>query len=684
MALVVTCKIKVDGQLLEPQWASKLARVTVEQRLEAADRFELSFGEGGMELFDSELFKSGTKVEVEVTAESAAPLIKGEVIAATPEFVSGKPTTLRVEGFDSAFRLSRQKRRRTFLDMTAGDIVRKIASDAGLRADTETGDKFEYLYQDNVSDMEFLVSLARRHRFEVIADDKTIRFRPPDERSDADTSFKWGEDLLQFTPKMTAARQPSQVIVRGWDPVSKKEAEGRAGVGQEEAAVGKGKRAGDVVKEGFGDAPMLVTDGQVRSAQEAEVAAKRLLSQLAMDFLQADATVPGNSAVKPGRLVEINGVGEQYEGGYYVTQVEHKLSPRGFVTRFWAKRNALHKAEPKEVKPAEVATETKDHWLEAKFVDADDNPIAMGAYVLKAPDGTEFTGEVGDDGVLHHDGLVSGDCQIAFKSPTELRWAKNPVIEGEEAILTGAVPVGVGESVTVDLFQLLREKDEQKLDSVSATVGEDERFEAKWTPPGADKVSGWTEFIACASVGDRWVNSPVLFAHPCTLRNARWSAKEARAGEKVELSADAVGFPDDTEVQISVWDYDSGSEDDKVVDLPPAKTKGEKVRTTWVVEHYEDTDAEGGHPASPEFYVVLESNVAGKDYKARSGMMTLLDWVRIEMKDPDGAPYAYEPYKLHLPDGRVREGKLDADGKALERGIPPGNVRVEFPRLSEE
>jgi hypothetical protein len=318
-----------------------------------------------------------------------------------------------------------------------------------------------------------------------------------------------------------------------------------------------------------------------------------------------------------------------------------------------------------------------------KFLDADDNAIAMGAYVLKAPDGTEFTGDVGDDGVLHHDGIESGDCQIAFKAPTGLQWTKNPVIEGEEAILTGHVPAGAGESVTVEMFQYLREKDEQKLESLSATVGDDEKFEVKWTPPGADETDGWTEFIACASVGDRWTNSPVLFAHPCVLRNARWSAKEARAGARVELSADAIGFPDDTEVQLSVWDYDSDGEDEKVADLPPAKTKGEKVRSTWVVEHFEDTDAEG-RPVTPEFYFVLEASAGGKDYKARSGMMALLDWVRIEMKDPDGEPYAYEPYKLHLPDGNVREGKLDAEGKALERGIPPGNVRVEFPRLSEE
>jgi uncharacterized protein (DUF2345 family) len=44
-------------------------------------------------------------------------------------------------------------------------------------------------------------------------------------------------------------------------------------------------------------------------------------------------------------------------------------------------------------------------------------------------------------------------------------------------------------------------------------------------------------------------------------------------------------------------------------------------------------------------------------------------------------PIPNENYKLILPDGSVRNGKLDDKGKALEKDIPPGKCIVEFPDL---
>jgi len=59
-------------------------------------------------------------------------------------------------------------------------------------------------------------------------------------------------------------------------------------------------------------------------------------------------------------------------------------------------------------------------------------------------------------------------------------------------------------------------------------------------------------------------------------------------------------------------------------------------------------------------------------------------WIEIELVGMDGSPIPDEAYRLALPTGEVREGRLDEDGRARVEGIDPGTCRVTFPALDEE
>ena len=56
----------------------------------------------------------------------------------------------------------------------------------------------------------------------------------------------------------------------------------------------------------------------------------------------------------------------------------------------------------------------------------------------------------------------------------------------------------------------------------------------------------------------------------------------------------------------------------------------------------------------------------------------------IELLDNDGNPIPDQEFRLTLPDGRVIEGKLDADGRAGVDGVIPGEGKLEFPNLEED
>jgi hypothetical protein len=56
-------------------------------------------------------------------------------------------------------------------------------------------------------------------------------------------------------------------------------------------------------------------------------------------------------------------------------------------------------------------------------------------------------------------------------------------------------------------------------------------------------------------------------------------------------------------------------------------------------------------------------------------------WVEFELVDSEGEPLAGVGYKLTLPDGSTREGKVDARGRVRVEGIEPGECVVTFPEL---
>ena len=177
---------------------------------------------------------------------------------------------------------------------------------------------------------------------------------------------------------------------------------------------------------------------------------------------------------------------------------------------------------------------------------------------------------------------------------------------------------------------------------------------------------------------------------PITVTNMKWSAKEARRGEIVTLSADVRGASDETEVAITIYEFDRDSIHDKIAELK-AVVKGQQIKLDWEYQYHEDTDeiptdAEmkkyGRSYNPPEYFftVTLENHEFGKK-KQDSGILEFKDWVEIELVDGSGSSMKDEDYVLHLADGTERKGKLDQNGHGRENDVPPGEAELEFPNL---
>ncbi len=173
----------------------------------------------------------------------------------------------------------------------------------------------------------------------------------------------------------------------------------------------------------------------------------------------------------------------------------------------------------------------------------------------------------------------------------------------------------------------------------------------------------------------------------CTLKlfsitNVKWSRNSAKVGDTVKLSADVDGYENGTTAVLEIWEKDIDGADDFIAKIETS-IKGNKVEAEWKYEYVEDTDEtsledEKKGYSSPEYYFIVKV----EEGHARSDLLKYKDWVEIKLKDEEGKPIGKVKYKLILPDGEIKKGTLDSDGKLKLEDIPPGKVKIEFEKGS--
>jgi hypothetical protein len=178
---------------------------------------------------------------------------------------------------------------------------------------------------------------------------------------------------------------------------------------------------------------------------------------------------------------------------------------------------------------------------------------------------------------------------------------------------------------------------------------------------------------------------------PVEVANLKWSAKEARRGDALTLSADVAGVRDGTEATVTIYEYDRDGLNDKIVELP-AEVKSEKIEVGWEYEYFEDTDEipteremreYGKSYNPPEYFFTVRIGDVEYGRKQESGLLLFKDWIEVELCDGKGSPVADIDYILRLPDGTEKRGRLDGGGRARVEDVPPGTYRIVFPDLKE-
>jgi len=338
--------VKVNGANLSQEALADVRAVTVEEDLDALSMFSLELYNWDDERLqvswsDSKLFAVGGAVEIWLGwIDDLHKVMDAEITSLEPAFTAGQPPMLTVRGYDHRHRLARGRRTQTFLQMKDSAIAAMVARGAGLRAVVKDSKvTLPYVLQSNQTDLEFLRQRADLIGWEVFVRDKALYFQPPGYGAQAAVRLAIGEDVTEFTPRLSALGQEGQVNVRGWNVKQKQAIVATARGGMEAAMAPTSGLA--AANRAFGRAASSVVDEPVRSKAEADQMALGRLRERALAYVQGTAACDGRPQLRAGTVVDIDGAGQNFSGRYYVTSVTHTLSQeQGYRTSLTVRRNA--------------------------------------------------------------------------------------------------------------------------------------------------------------------------------------------------------------------------------------------------------------------------------------------------------------------------------------------------------
>ena len=324
---LVTYKVIIEGEALSKKYQVKQIVVDKEVNRIPSAVIVLLDGDAAQqdfELSNEDLFIPGKKIEITAGYHSdEAVIFKGIVIKHSLK-IRTNSSLLTVECRDDFVKLTVGRKSNYYYESSDSDISETIIDRYGLEKEIEpTNHIHKELVQYNASDWDFIISRAQANGKLCFVDDGKITIQKPDLTQEVVETISYGATLLDFDAEIDARNQVSQVTAYGWNPADQEVLKIEANdpevhlngnlspsdlastIGLENLELRHGGLSSTVVLQDWSDA-------------------KFLFQQLAK--IRGRVKFQGIPSVKPGTLLNIEGVGNRFNGKVYVTGIRHQIA----------------------------------------------------------------------------------------------------------------------------------------------------------------------------------------------------------------------------------------------------------------------------------------------------------------------------------------------------------------------
>ncbi len=315
-----------------------LISITITHEVNRIPTAKLVFADGDVskQSFDAsnlDTFAPGAEIEIQCGYHSQEePLFKGLVIRHGLKSKSEGSSFLTVVCKDLAVKMTIGHNSQYFNDTKDSDVLEELIKKHGLTADVEaTSEKFESIVQYQSTDWDFLLMRAELAGMLVFVEAGTVTLKKPDPAQAAKQAFIYGATILDFEAELDAERQYQATSTAGWDQSSQKlvKVEGADPGFPEQGNVTASDLASVVAPKDFHlHHTGKITEGELQSWSDSLMARSRLAK------IRGRMTSQGFAGIAVGDVVELQDVGERFNGNAYVSAIRHDITQGNWISHY--------------------------------------------------------------------------------------------------------------------------------------------------------------------------------------------------------------------------------------------------------------------------------------------------------------------------------------------------------------
>jgi hypothetical protein len=363
--------MQIGGANLPAGLRGSISSVTWTTGLEGSDSVEVTCANPNLQWLDNPILAVDQPFNLSV-GYAPDPLEKvfvGEITGVEPSFPSGGMPTIRVTAHDFLQRLTHGKVDRAFyiqipesvtiplpdpavaaivsgsnllipgLDPVGGALSTLMTLASYIAAPDEPQKWVRK--QQATSDFDFLTSIAKENGWEMYIDHTAepkgyvLRFQFIVQDYSPSVTLEWGSSLMDFTPRLTTVGDVFGISARVWVASLQMEFVIVVSWDYDRAAFNL------MIYPGLGDLNTLLGEKASKTISIKPTGFGNSMREILSDLLPrlnnrltGTGNTIGNPAIKPGRVINLIGLGGQFSGLYRITSATHTFDGSGYKTSF--------------------------------------------------------------------------------------------------------------------------------------------------------------------------------------------------------------------------------------------------------------------------------------------------------------------------------------------------------------
>ncbi|MFA4902808.1 MAG: hypothetical protein WC600_08685 [Desulfobaccales bacterium] len=397
-------KVVINNLPIPSELRASISSVTFQSSLDAADRVELTLVNENLRWLDHPLLVMDKSLVLSMgyAPDPLTQLFAGEIVSQNASFPASGTPTLTVAAQDRRLRLQRGRKARWFAIPVGSygnrpipdvGVLGMVSLEHGLLPVTDPigaalavllGGAATYAAWDDAeetqkiirkqaseSDFDFLRRIAAENGWEMMIDHSgefsgyKLRFMSPLDHLSPDVTLRYGQSLIDFSPRLSNVGQIAGISATIWLSSIKTEftinvsynwdrqelelgitsgfgLPGSMSQTPEALAASREKDQGSgtsppkkekSLEESSPESSWTLVDEQLTLATAPRVILGKLIPLLNKRLTGSGSTV-GNPRMIPGKVLRLEGLGEKFSGLYRVTSATHTIDSGGYRSSF--------------------------------------------------------------------------------------------------------------------------------------------------------------------------------------------------------------------------------------------------------------------------------------------------------------------------------------------------------------